>query len=316
MTPHAAAPPNLPFVFKYFWVLFIAVGLLNTQYAWRAVKSRLELHPDLEPGYRFYFLAYAFWSNLPWLLIGAGIVWGGVAGPGDFLKPWQGNPMVLAWWGAMALFSVLLTGWIFAGGAEKLERYPGLPMVPLTGAKKIKLYALLMLGWYLVIAAALIIGVPLLRGRLKGIQLDEVIPILFPFFFTAMWILVSWTLAQMGGWALLATRYRTDQRFEGGPLLGLSGAFGMARYNGVLRGAANSQGFYLAVMFLFRVAHPPLFIPWADLKASPQKGFLEDYVVLEFAQAPGVMLKLRKKDVLKLREKSDYPRAFEGVSLE
>jgi hypothetical protein len=42
-----------------------------------------------------------------------------------------------------------------------------------------------------------------------------------------------------------------------------AGRIGEAKYNGVLRIAHDPFGLYLSVMFLFRVGHPPLFIPWS-----------------------------------------------------
>lgn len=44
-----------------------------------------------------------------------------------------------------------------------------------------------------------------------------------------------------------------------------------ARYSGVLTLGADAEGLYLGVIFLFRVGHPRLFIPWSDVRAEPVK---------------------------------------------
>jgi hypothetical protein len=48
----------------------------------------------------------------------------------------------------------------------------------------------------------------------------------------------------------------------------------MVGYNNVLTVASDSEGIYLGVLFLFRIAHPPLFIPWSEIEIeTPQKKF-------------------------------------------
>ena len=44
-----------------------------------------------------------------------------------------------------------------------------------------------------------------------------------------------------------------------------------AHYGNALNAGANSVGLYIAPVFLFRPAHPPLFIPWSEIKVGPSR---------------------------------------------
>jgi hypothetical protein len=67
---------------------------------------------------------------------------------------------------------------------------------------------------------------------------------------------------------------------------------GVVRYNGALTVGVNAAGMYLAMLPLFRLGHPPLFIPWSDITVSSTRRFLADFIVFEFRQTPGVSILL------------------------
>lgn len=90
------------------------------------------------------------------------------------------------------------------------------------------------------------------------------IPIFFAIVFPLFWCFVVWLIAQIGGWSRFATRYRTDRKPGGTISQGVFGQFGLASYRGVLTCAANEEGLHLQPNVLFRVGHPPLFIPWSE----------------------------------------------------
>jgi hypothetical protein len=69
---------------------------------------------------------------------------------------------------------------------------------------------------------------------------------------------------------------------------------GMTGYNGVLTLGSDAEGVYLGVMFLFRFAHPPLFIPWSDVAVEePTRWFF--FRVRKLRLGSGrILLKLRE----------------------
>lgn len=97
----------------------------------------------------------------------------------------------------------------------------------------------------------------------------------FPIYFVGLWVGVSALISLAGGWWGLAKRYRTERTF---PAHKRSLQRGQMRagtgYNGVLTLASDAEGLYLGVMFLFRVAHPPLFIPWSEIEIEEPKRWL------------------------------------------
>lgn len=106
------------------------------------------------------------------------------------------------------------------------------------------------------------------------------------------------SLARMSGWAKLADPYATDRECQGFKLQGRRGQFGKwMGYKGILTLGVDGQGFYLSVSWLFKSGHPPLFFPWKEIRASEKKMWLQDWVVLEFTQVPGLTLALHKNDV-------------------
>lgn len=55
------------------------------------------------------------------------------------------------------------------------------------------------------------------------------------------------------------------------------------------------------MLILFRLGHPPLFIPWDDISASEGHLLFFRYVDLTFRRAPGTRLRLRKRLADKVR---------------
>lgn len=120
------------------------------------------------------------------------------------------------------------------------------------------------------------------------IVLSIVLLILLPI----VWFLSMHLIAAAGGWRDLARVYRAD-----GPIAGArewrnrGGRFGAAtNYNGCLNVAANATGMQLSLWRLFSVAHPPLFIPWSDIRTEPVRGLFFESVRFSFSRATATLL--------------------------
>jgi hypothetical protein len=130
---------------RYVWLFFVAITVLNALFvkfrSWKQIQQR----PELAKGYQRLFNGILFWGNLPWFVMGLGIVSGIVPGIFSYLRPRDGNPLVLAWFATVV--GVLLLGfrWIFAqGGAEFLAEHPGLIRGSPRDPKTIRSYYALM----------------------------------------------------------------------------------------------------------------------------------------------------------------------------
>jgi len=118
--------------------------------------------------------------------------------------------------------------------------------------------------------------------------------------------------ARLGGWKRLEEFYRASSPFEGNKILA-SGAMGAANYGFSLLLGADARGFSMETTGFVRTGHTPLFIPWSDVQPEEVSGLGGPRVLVEFAKAPGVVLRLRKKTVLELKEKSGSAQAFPGI---
>jgi hypothetical protein len=103
--------------------------------------------------------------------------------------------------------------------------------------------------------------------------------------FLFLWLVVSFVLSYTGGWASLARKFRCRVAFNGMKWRGESGAMrGLAVYGNCLVLGANPEGIYLAVFFPFRVAHPPIFIPWNEVTLSKSRVFWVTRVRLQLGR--------------------------------
>ncbi len=112
---------------RYFWLLAIGGTIFNAYSIKRVARSFIAEHPELEEGYEKLFKGYLFFGNLPWIVMGIGVVSGHVSGVFDFFRPKDGNPYVLAFHLIIIGIWTLSALWVYLGeGAEFLVKHPGL----------------------------------------------------------------------------------------------------------------------------------------------------------------------------------------------
>lgn len=126
---------------------------------------------------------------------------------------------------------------------------------------------------------------------------------IFPVYFLWLWLLVGATISVIGGWFSLAKVYRTQVAFDGTKWRMQSGQMRwLANYNNVLTIGVSQQGLYLASMFLFRFMHPPLLVPWSEIKVRRKTGWVFEYVILTMGHDLAIPLRIRAKLAAKVRE--------------
>lgn len=285
---------------KHFWIFFIFATWYNLRASKSSIEKRIENQPDLKEGYDNLYKGYLFWCNLPWILMGFLILSGKVNSIADFLLPGKSNEYVTFWFLAMVILLAYFLYWIFLKeGAEILAKYPGLPMVPQLSAHKIRYFAVGLVVWNLIFIGFFLY----IKGSLFPVIPEQVLPELpdwfwkklFPVYFIALWVVVGYLISIMGGWSTLAKHYSVKSPFTGEYFRLRSGQLGsLANYGGCLTLGANSGGLYLAVLFIFRTGHPPLFIPWEDITPQHKKKWLFSLVELQFSKSPGNSLSISK----------------------
>lgn len=129
-------------------------------------------------------------------------------------------------------------------------------------------------------------------------------PIVFPLFFVCLWLFICTVISYVGGWASLSKLFRAQFPFEGATWGWQRGQmrFGTG-YNGCLTVGASPQGLYLAVFLLFRFMHPPLLIPWHEIKVRRgQHWLLGESVTFILGRETTIPLKIRGKLAEQLRD--------------
>lgn len=84
-------------------------------------------------------------------------------------------------------------------------------------------------------------------------------------------------LSLSGGWYGLSRRYPAPQPFDDGQAfrmqsVAIGGMFGS--YNNILTVRVGPQGLYLACPFPVNFMHPPMLIPWTEVKSAQWKKLL------------------------------------------
>jgi hypothetical protein len=107
-------------------------------------------------------------------------------------------------------------------------------------------------------------------------------------------LLVTFSSSTQSGWRNLSQNYRF--RENNGPKQWRFVTARMAKegrlsgFRAALNIGADKLGLYLSVFALFRLWHPPLFVPWSDLTIHCESNEIE----FHFSGSPDVVLQLKR----------------------
>lgn len=119
---------------------------------------------------------------------------------------------------------------------------------------------------------------------------------MLPFYFVGLWCFVSVVLSRLGGWHRLAGKYLAATTAAGHRYGMQSMQLGLVNYSGCLTLHVSDGGIHLAVWLLFRLAHPPLFIPWSEMRnAVVKKHWWVSSVEVEIGEERIVKMSLSRK---------------------
>ncbi|KAA6460094.1 hypothetical protein DYQ86_13655 [Acidobacteria bacterium AB60] len=116
-------------------------------------------------------------------------------------------------------------------------------------------------------------------------------------FFALLWCFASIWVSWLGGWILLARRFRKETEPCGdlriaGPWFHTVTLRFLTRYNSVVRVVAANDALYLSVLALFRIGHPPLRIPWDEVSAQRIQGVFRRYVELRLGRQEQIPMRI------------------------
>ncbi|HUY82129.1 MAG TPA: hypothetical protein VMU92_10445 [Acidobacteriaceae bacterium] len=112
------------------------------------------------------------------------------------------------------------------------------------------------------------------------------------------------TLSAVGsGWHKLEHRFRAAGEFAGKQRSFQTGVMrGASRYNRSLTLGVSRDGLYIRAMWLARMAHPPLFVPWSEIAAIEQPRRSREGTLLTLGRKEKVPLWVLKSTGSWLRE--------------
>ena len=98
----------------------------------------------------------------------------------------------------------------------------------------------------------------------------------FPVIFTLIWCSVISIVSFIGGWKRLADDYATEDPGNVDWIGWQTARMGVMDYRSSLWIAVSEKGLYLKTgpAFFFRFMHPPLLIPWKDIKELKESNML------------------------------------------
>ena len=112
------------------------------------------------------------------------------------------------------------------------------------------------------------------RARLSATIASLILLGIF-FSFFSLWLLVCTIVSILGGWSALARQFRFDGEFRGVSRDSQNGQMqASVNYWNCMRMGANQEGLYLAVSRLFRFMHPPLLVPWHEIRRGKDQGWI------------------------------------------
>ncbi len=123
---------------KHFGIIFIIGTIFNGLILKFRSQEYIKENPDLIDGYKKYFYGIITFGNIPWVIMGIGILTGLTDNIFKFFNPRSLNPIVLAFHGSIVFLWILGAYWIYKKqGAEFIVSHPGLFHLSGTSPKNI-----------------------------------------------------------------------------------------------------------------------------------------------------------------------------------
>lgn len=164
--------------------------------------------------------------------------------------------------------------------------------------------------------------------------MDKNFEMFFPILFVSIWFVVSFMWGILSGWMKISRIYKKPKnlKFKGKWLVSnsfKSGLLFMSGYHRIVMFGVSDEGLFIKMMFLFRIGHPPLFIPWNKITAKRKDAFLglkKTLLIFEgfdgtpveisekFAIKTGALNKITNTYIPMLDDKNNKPLIFSIVT--
>jgi hypothetical protein len=107
---------------RYFWAIAIGMSLINYAIGRRRLVSESGLSEIRRNDAQSLFGRLCLFSNVAWLVMGWGVLFGGVPSVFSYFRPQDHNPYVTYWYGSLLLLAVVGALWVLLGnGARRIR---------------------------------------------------------------------------------------------------------------------------------------------------------------------------------------------------
>ena len=122
----------------------------------------------------------------------------------------------------------------------------------------------------------------------------------FAILFAPLWCANRFYVSFVSGWLTLSRRSRKQSEPHGEikttrPAFSLIFMRFWSHYGSVIQVFAAQDALYALVFFLFRIGHPPLRIPWNEIKLGRTKCFWRTYIVLTLGSEEMIPMRISQR---------------------
>jgi hypothetical protein len=138
--------------------------------------------------------------------------------------------------------------------------------------------------------------------------------LLLPVYLALFWCLLCYSISFLSGWHSLTRRFRAQHEPYGQTASALFSIRGVrmrfrTNYDNIIRLTVAEDALYLSVLFALRIGHPPLCIPWSEIKISKGKFLWMRFVLLTLGEQEKIPLCISERMAAKLGLDSSENRA-------
>jgi hypothetical protein len=125
-------------------------------------------------------------------------------------------------------------------------------------------------------------------------------PYVLAIFFVSLWCCFCFLFSILSGWHSLSKRFRSEAKPYGdirsaGPFFYTVYVRFWGHYSSVIRMTAATDALYLSIRFPFRIGHPPLCIPWKEIKFGRTKFLMLRYVALTLGEQERIPIRISNR---------------------
>ena len=120
-----------------------------------------------------------------------------------------------------------------------------------------------------------------------------------------MWCSVCFLISLFSGWFTLSGRFKKQSEPYGetrsaGPFFYTVYMRYWGHYSSIIRMTSAEDALYLSILFLFRIGHPPLCIPWKEIQMRRTKFLWFRFVILTLGEQERIPMRISERMARKL----------------